>query len=392
MSLTKKVVYLVMLMLAVACTESQNVNDKIIEKIFSTEYEQKMISSGDNMPAIYLPSDSLDKLLIALHFNIPPVDFQKYVGWSDSLLNSNIIFLKSFGFLQENNGILEPFVMILPESEAIKMRTFSADLVSKTIQTIKLYSDKIVNRAQSIESLKNHNFDDISLLIMSNVILDNWQIRNIETEFIGKSRTERHEKQYYLSFQEKRKDDTEALGIYGNQMKSYGDYYVGLYGNKRHNKNFITLSKSELEEVFNLSIVEKKDMKSIKAELLDQFYLAITGEGELKASEQFGFELMGMLRNKSNSIPVFTESEYNELFEVAEIIKQPLTSLLKGNKAKLKEHFEVSEYSSEITFEEYLIWWYHVYYTEVTDRLIQENMIRLPEIENAMYLIKKDTR
>lgn len=391
MTITKKVVYLVMLMLAVACTESQNVNDKIIEKIFLTEYEQKMISSGDNMPAIYLPSDSLDKLLIALHYNIQPVDFQKYAGWSDSLLNSNIILLKSFGFLQEKDGILEPFVMILSESEAVRMRALSTDIVSETKRIIKLYSDKIVSRTQSIESLKNHNFDDISLLIMSNVILDNWQIRNIEKEFIGRSRTERHGKQYYLSFQEKRKDDTEALGIYGNQMKSYGDYYVGLYGNKRENMNFVTLSKSELEEIFDLSDKKHKDVKAIKAELLDQFYSVQTGKAEFKISEQSGFELLGMLRNKSSAIPVFTESEYEELFEVAEIIKQPLVSLLKNNKAKLKEHFELSEYSSEITFEEYLIWWYHIYYTEVTDHLIQENIIQLPDAYNAMYIIKKDS-
>jgi hypothetical protein len=53
----------------------------------------------------------------------------------------------------------------------------------------------------------------------------------------------------------------------------------------------------------------------------------------------------------------------------------------------LKEYFASSRYSKEITYEEFFIWWYHFFYTKITEELIKQGIISISTQENQTYII-----
>ena len=76
--------------------------------------------------------------------------------------------------------------------------------------------------------------------ILSDVLLYNWQINQVEEEYLKKNeRPERHGKHYYYSIMENIKYPKGNFGIYGNQYRSLNDSMVLIiYGNNRNITNF----------------------------------------------------------------------------------------------------------------------------------------------------------
>ncbi|HLP17184.1 MAG TPA: hypothetical protein VK470_13050, partial [Bacteroidota bacterium] len=58
--------------------------------------------------------------------------------------------------------------------------------------------------------------------------------------------------------------------------------------------------------------------------------------------------------------------------------------LHKNKKYCLKMYHELG-YSSEITFEEFFIWWYHFIYTQTTDVMHARALLKVPEGGNFFY-------
>ena len=65
--------------------------------------------------------------------------------------------------------------------------------------------------------------------------------------------------------------------------------------------------------------------------------------------------------------------------------QQLLEELINLFKDGLNGNFQKSIYRDEISFEEYAIWWYHFYYSKVTDILIDEGHITRPQ--NGVFTI-----
>ncbi len=75
------------------------------------------------------------------------------------------------------------------------------------------------------------------------------------------------------------------------------------------------------------------------------------------------------------------------LNEIANTISKDLILLCKENKKPLKEYFASSRYAKEITYEEFFIWWYHFFYTKITEELIKQGIISISTQENQTYII-----
>jgi len=48
---------------------------------------------------------------------------------------------------------------------------------------------------------------------------------------------------------------------------------------------------------------------------------------------------------------------------------------------------ERSPYSEEVTFDEFFIWWYHLFYSATTDWLAHRGLLEVPRFGNTTYLI-----
>jgi len=165
----------------------------------------------------------------------------------------------------------------------------------------------------------------------------NWQIKNVEAEFLHVKRTLHHGKNYYAAYQEKVKGSPiEALGVYGNQVDDTLNYIVCRYGNNRYTK-----------EAIEKNAAVKK-------------------------------ELAALNKNGHFNYPLIDSTDNVKLQAMA---KQFLPVMINGfgaNKLKLVEYYEKSVYAKEVSFEEYFIWSFHSYYTAVTNELIKRKLIILP--------------
>ena len=62
-----------------------------------------------------------------------------------------------------------------------------------------------------------------------------------------------------------------------------------------------------------------------------------------------------------------------------------LIAFLEARRDALTSAYEASVYSGEITFEEYFMWWYHFFYSAITDALVTEGVIEIPAAGVATY-------
>lgn len=340
----KKAILIFLFFFSFSCLFGQTIS---IEKILSESYEFKMISKGNNSPNLNPRKDSLISLAVLLHYNIPIDKIQTYFGWQKEHIDKKTNKLLQSNFLKKDSlGNLKPNVFVCSMEEEKKLKKQLEKMTLETVVEIKKQLPTVKEAIKDIKGFKHLNFNDISLLVLSDILLDNWQIENVENDFLKSNRPERHGKYYYAAFVEKEKANLgEAFGIYGNQYEDTLNFSMCRYGNARYTKDVI-------EENKKIKTMFCKTPKEVKYPVIDT------------------------LDNK-------------KIQQIADSFKPSLLSILAKNKTYLLENYNKSIYSKEVSFEEYFIWLYHIYYTAVTDELIKEKLIMLPKEKVAFYILLK---
>lgn len=330
------------LLLALSCGETQHSNG--IGNL--SKWEFKMVSQGNNRPHFKTMEDSIQYLPILLHYGHSVDDIQARMGWSDEAITSKIALLITNGFLKAKEDTLIPSLMILSEQGAEKIRSDLSPLAKQIVETILHYKDSIVKKANAISCFKSFNADELSLLIFSNILLDNGQLKNIEKEYLKLGRPERNNNHYYASYQEKTNSSFEALGIYGNHVQPDSGFALCRYGNQRY-----------ISEVLEINAQVLKKYKDLQ-------------EGEL-------FEY-----------PIVTPECNIEIQALANYFKPYLIDILNKHDSHLRKGFQNSAYSKEISYEEYFMWVYHVLYSHVTDILVDSENIVIPAERVSFYVFQ----
>jgi len=286
-----------------------------------------MISSGKNSPDFNPLKDSLDRLMISLHKKESATDFCRKYQWNEMKYENAVNFLISKNYVREEKGNFIPTCMVITQKEGkglMKKGKFIAKQIASQIIKIK---PEITRLYLTTTLSGNFPFDSISFFIFSDVLLDSWQIRNVENLFLNKPRPERHGKNYYLAYIENVDKSRESFGIYGNQSgKSFR-----IYGNNRNNIN----SKS--------------------------------------------------VNDKLKSLPLIDSTDDVILDKMAEVFKDPLMNTLNKNKSYIEKVYKSTNYLKEISFEEFFIWWYHFIYTSATNILSAKKELYLPHEGNFFY-------
>jgi hypothetical protein len=230
-------------------------NAHSIETILGSKYDYKMISAGNNYPSVDLESENLGNICILLHEGFSIDQIAKYFKWSQEEINKKIELLLKDELVKKNiDGKYKPNIMVITLKDSLQHLEVDNKLVNETVQIILSKMFQIKKRYKKIDGLKNIDFSNASILVLSNVILDNWQIRNIEQQILNKPRTKRNGMNYYYSIQENEYNKScEAFGIYGNSYISYNDIGFALYGNQREKVNFRNLSTEKLIELFKIN-------------------------------------------------------------------------------------------------------------------------------------------
>jgi hypothetical protein len=317
-------------------------NTLSLDAIFSGHFEHKMISSGPNFPDFYSKKDSLDLFLVALHEGVPVKQFQKRLAWVDTTTNNNIAFLESKNWLAQNDG-LKPTIFIASNAQGEGLFSYGTPIALEIAHAIEeeLYVIKIAYEKMAMS--KSQSFDDLAFFILSDVLLDNWQINNVEREFLmTDQRPERHGKNYYYAIMENTTHPREEFGIYGNQYRSLNDSTaLAIYGNNRNEAT-----------------------------------KRLTTDSEFKVS---------LLQTAAK----LSKSDNEILKSMANNFKPELLRILAKNSEYMHAVYEKTGYAKEISFEEFFIWWYHFIYTDVTNMLAEKELLQLPEDGNFYYIVEQ---
>lgn len=199
-----------------------------IDEILNREYQHAFISRGNNFPDFDVRKNNIRPLLVALHKDISIKECQNHFGFNDDKMNQIVALLLEKDWLHKINGNYKPTVFVATQEDGNKLYQYAKPISTAISKAIENHLSEIKTKFNQTDIAKRQSFDEWSFLILSNVLLDNWQIFHVENQFLGKnSRPLRHGKNYYAAIEEVT-SDVESFGIYGNQ---YGQ--ISVYGNNR---------------------------------------------------------------------------------------------------------------------------------------------------------------
>tara|TARA_R110001583_G_scaffold191787_1_gene357542 strand:+ start:67 stop:1062 length:996 start_codon:yes stop_codon:yes gene_type:complete len=310
--------------------KQNNTNNNKIDLLFESNFEHSLISRGNNFPDFQYRKDSMDFFLISLHENISISDFKKKTKLTDNQIIKIKKLLETKNWLNYTNGKPEPSVFIATQKDGEKLFKSSIPIANKVVAEIQKELPDIKLKFNETEISKTQDFEKWSFLILSNVLLDSWQIDNVEKYYLNKEkRPNRHGKNYYYSIMENTDKNRETFGIYGNQYEEINGKAISIYGNNRLN---ISLKESKNE-------ISKLD---------------------------------------------------NEIFiKIANDFKPKLIDILNSEDDYIRKIYKETGYQKEITFEEFFIWWYHFMYTQTTEIMNDNNMLIIPESGNFEYQVNE---
>ena len=330
---------LLSMLIEIGCSKHSLTVQEKIDNIFTSKFEHSIISKGDNLPDFNRRKDSIDLFLVALHEGIEPVKFQARAGWSDEKLKEKTQILISKGWLINDNKGLRPTVFIATDQQGKDLFIYGKPLAAAIAQSIESEIPFIKEKYETAGFSEKYDFNSMSFLILSDVLLDNWQLMHMEAAYLKKeNRPERHGKFYYASIMENTHHDYEPFGIYGNQYGQINDStYLSIYGNNR--------------------IIVNKRLKSDPA-----------------------------FRDSVLQAAIYLTPELYRFFEeIATDFRPKLLKILDEQTDYSRKIFEKSGYSNEISYEEFFIWWYHFIYTEATNILAERHVLVIPGEGNLYY-------
>lgn len=326
---------IIYLIISLASCQTRNSNlakqaDKEVSELFKRNFEHSLISRGDNFPDFNYSKDSMDFFLIALHEDISVDEFRNETGFSESKIKKIEQLLKNKSWLHFENGNPKPSVFIANEREGKELFEYAIPISKEIVVEIENEMSNIKQKFNQTEISKTQDFEKWSFLILSDVLLDSWQIDNVEKNFLKKEqRPERHGKNYYYSIMENVENNRETFGIYGNQYDEKDGKTFSIYGNNR---------------------------------------IGITG---------------------ISSKNYISKADNQILNEIAQDFKPTILNVLNRNSDYIRKVYKETGYENEISFEEFFIWWYHFIYTKATDIMNEKKILIVPESGNFEYVIEE---
>jgi len=110
-------------------------------------------------------------------------------------------------------------------------------------------------------------------------------------------------------------------------------------------------------------------------------------KAEVPEPRKAGLRSLGLIAGDDRVIaPVLSKGDDERLSEIAAAFRPALLQILEAARPSIHAVYGASPYFAEgVAFEEYAIWWYHAFYTAVTDRLIARGSVTTPKRATLTY-------
>jgi hypothetical protein len=353
-------------------------------------YDWAMISSDDNRPRLAI-DDTYNLILAKLHLGSSPAEFAGQLQLSPADLQHRLDALVAEGLaVRDGSGRYRPAVPVITARDVRTSLRVDPAIVRTTADAIARELPRLKRDYAALPGFGNVPFGRASLLILSDVLLDNWQIDRVESNFIHAARPQRAGGRYYFSVRERRKGDpVEAFGVYGNHGQSFGNIGVNLYGNERYSgpPNLVTISGPALIDSFGFAPgTGQNAARSELAQDLVQLWRDATIQ--MPSQRIAGLRSLGLLDGRGRTaIPVLSQTDQSGLDHMAADFAPELLGILGKYRRRLEAQYRSSVYADEgVSLPEFTIWWYHLFYTAVTNELARRGLIQMPPNGTVSYL------
>lgn len=351
-----------------------------------TEFQQFKISVGDNGPDLDFNADRLTDILVALHLRTELGRIASELGVTRPVLNARIARLRAAALVQGSADKPTPTCLVATIEDQRRYLRADAAVIEMAVSTIIDALSEIQAIYATLPGFASVPFAQASLLILSNVALDNWQIETVERAFLQFPRPLRGGGCYYLAFFEwPTASKLDALGIYGNH--SAGP--INVYGNRRYrgapNMANATPAMFGLPPTTRAHVMNVLLSNDLSKRWRDT-------EAPIDPAREAGLRELNLIGPDGRvAIPMMSAEDEVGLRRIAGLIAPRLLAVLEAHRKHLRVQFAASTWASDgVTFEEFAIWWYHVFYTAVTDRLIKRGAIRIPQSGVTTYVELSD--
>lgn len=343
-------------------------------------FEFKLISSYGNRPSVAIWNSPLRDILIGLHKGTSLPKLATELGLSPDALATHLATLRAEGIVAERGGSLSPTCMIVQRADGEAIESLAAHVAAQTMPFMRSATEAMRKRYREIAGFRQLDFDDVSFFLVSNVLLDNWQINDIERRWLRAERPLRGNARYYCAFLEKTDPQRESFGIFGNSAFTLNDNRVlGVYGNRRGSgADLISVPSSRLAAMIGEPGTTNRSR--LLEGVVDQLQKWSAGGPDHSPPRGVvaGLEALGLVRQGRPLVPVLRSGDNMKLSELAQTVTEALVRALNAATPGLRSAWAKSRWARSIAFEEYSIWWYHFFYTVVTEQLGAEGLIRIP--------------
>lgn len=360
------------------------------EPIPVQRFEGRQISAGENGPGLPMGGTN-DALLAYLHLQVPADELARKLRLTVADFAARTDALAREGLARRlPDGQLRPAVLVVMRAEASRYLRANPSAVFAAADAIDSALPDIRRSYSALPGFTRIPFSKASLLVLSDVLLDNWQIDRVEKTFLKAPRPQRGGGRYYYAvFEVQQNDAVEPLGIYGNHCQAAGAATLCLYGNQRYNgpTNLVNLARDDLTTRFGFPSGTR----------VDEAQAALVGDlvrrwrdpsAPIAASRAAGLRSLGLLDAEGRTtIPVLGAQDQRGLDEMAAGFTPTLVAILEKHRPALIKQYQFSPYVAEgVGFPEFFIWWYHVFYTDVTNELARRGIIAIPPAGTLTYL------
>lgn len=373
--MNKLVLFFITLIVFTSCSKRKDPLE-----ILKINYDEYVISF--DKPNLKFNLGKTEKnILILLHEKVYNEEIKKQLNLDDSTWNEKINYLFGNGLIKKKNENFIPSILIINENEGKELKHFT-DSLAKEISIITL--DRLLSiKEETNKVFKNYSFNDISFFILGAVANDFWQLKFYQEEFIKSFVPQRGNEKFYFALIQ----NSPMFEIYETNYYVYPKFDFITFSSNKFDYNIPTFPTSELTKSFGKNYQINDSLYQIK--LIDELIKINEGSNyKIPIEILNGFEKFGIIKNKKSTIPVLKNKNLNQLYKIAEIIKEDLINYFETRQTMFVKKYLNSQFREEVTYKEWMIWNYKLISSKVIETLIEKQIISQTNVSPAIIIIK----
>lgn len=332
---------------------------------------QVVAASTKNTPSLDLDDGRFANVSLGIENGLTVTAMAAETNLSTAEVRKRVQALTAAGLLQCGVTCHATYP-IINRQEGAWFAHLDDSVVDRVVEDVERDALGVRNRFAATLGLSDSQVSGLTLMYLSDVLFDRWQVRHIRTGFLGPPQPPRGGKIFYVAALERTPTEkTSALGLYAHQEQDYGPFTVVTFGNGLNDDPFGDAIPNVSERAALLSA-----------------YATLASGGSIMGTDLDELNALHFVADQKPQIAIVNQDKYAELHSVTETFTPTLLREVNADRSLIFKAYASSGYAPYVTFQEFALWWYHFLIVDVTQRLIAERVIEVPKIGFTTIIVR----